>query len=529
MSKRKVAAILLAAAVTAGLSGQTVTTVTPQVIKLLSIGDKEDQLGVQTTPYGRQFGLMLHSSESDKIVVNDIGNERINIYDQGMNLIRSIVYRDVHLIDPEFVDGYGFTNYRGHFLGVNFQHEFVEADENAKRLFYFSTAKMNSNSPPAFWPYVDMAFYYTDDGQPGIIAENGSILDRAAVNNIVEYLRQQSPLMKTAEGKALLEPFLAQNNLVICRNRLLSSDAAQVRQFVRLLQAAYKTTNDFDLNAFLESGDYVRIDGYDLHDSLYLDVASFTGDKLSWQAYVVVNKYGKVLNVFTTDLNRVSYISVFGDLIMEKFGSHEMTYEFSKIPNTWDPIAETEYKAYYASALAEAAKLKTLVGGGALPTSAVLSSLSASSAQTEPTDKNAYHPVKLFDGDPKTMWIENALGPGIGESVTVGFAQPVTVDEIQFEPGCFWPEYWKQNYRVKQLEVKLDDKTFTANFNDQMVVQSLKLPSAVTFTTALFTIKDVYPTTKWEDTAISEIAFYNHGAKIDVDYSKYKDFLKKAP
>ena len=165
----------------------------------------------------------------------------------------------------------------------------------------------------------------------------------------------------------------------------------------------------------------------------------------------------------------------------------------------------------------------------ASPSSTALSTLTASSTQIEPTDKNAYHLLKLFDGDPKTMWIENAKGPGIGESVTVGFEAPITADEIQFMPGAFWKEYWKQNYRVKSLEVKLDDKIFSAAFKDAMTVQSLKLSSPVTFKTAVFTIKGVYPTTKWEDTAISEITFYNQGVKVDVDYSKFKEFLKKAP
>ena len=159
----------------------------------------------------------------------------------------------------------------------------------------------------------------------------------------------------------------------------------------------------------------------------------------------------------------------------------------------------------------------------------VANNVTSSAFLTEPADNSAYHPVKLFDGDPKTMWIENATGPGIGESVTVGFEAPITVDEIQVMPGAFWKEYWKQNYRVKSLEVKLDDKVFSASFKDEMTVQSLKLSAPVTFKTAVFTIKDVYPTTKWEDTAISEITFYNQGVKVEVDYSKFKEFLKKAP
>ena len=262
-----------------------------------------------------------------------------------------------------------------------------------------------------------------------------------------------------------------------------------------------------------------------------MDLVSFLSQVSGQLRLERVTDYGFILSAGTVEQSVDQRVYVKLDLIHRSVTFLRFAYPDTIVGSA--PMTFSEDGRYMYTMVAQNYSNWTLLrypldtSGG--PVAAVLSALFASSSQTEPTDRNAYHPVKLFDGDPKTMWIENAPGPGIGENVTVGFAQPMTADEIQFEPGCFWPEYWKQNYRVKQLEVKLDDKVFTANFNDQMVVQSLKLPSAVTFTTAVFTIKDVYPTTKWEDTAISEIAFYNQGVKIDVDYSKYKDFLKKAP
>jgi hypothetical protein len=211
------------------------------------------------------------------------------------------------------------------------------------------------------------------------------------------------------------------------------------------------------------------------------------------------------------DLLRTTFydVSPNGDIYTYVIDHRGKTFTFYLMKNTWDPM--------------------TLPQNVAAPAAGLISYLSASSMQTEPADKNAYHPVKLFDGDHKTMWIEGAKGPGFGENVAVSFAQPITADEIKFEPGCYWPEYWKQNNRVKSLDVKLDVKKYMASFKDEMTVQSLKLGSPVTFNAATFTIKDVYPTTKWEDTAISEIAFYNQGTKIDIDYSRYAQFLKKAP
>jgi hypothetical protein len=251
---------------------------------------------------------------------------------------------------------------------------------------------------------------------------------------------------------------------------------------------------------------YVTLAGFDRHDNSYWYVVRSDGN-----LYAVFSRTGRLIAKVADSLHvsLVDKISPFGDIYKSDFDNKERIYRFYRIRNIWDPVVASDDRGSERKA--------------------VISTFSASTSLAESSDKNAYHPVKLFDGDPKTMWMENAKGPGIGESVAVGFDAPVTADEMQFEPGCFWPDYWKQNYRVKQLQVKLDDKTFTADFKDEMVVQSLKLDASVTFKAAVFTIKDVYPTTKWEDTAISEIAFYNHGTKIEVDSSKYKDFLKKAP
>ena len=158
-----------------------------------------------------------------------------------------------------------------------------------------------------------------------------------------------------------------------------------------------------------------------------------------------------------------------------------------------------------------------------------LISLTASSMLTEPTDRNAYHPVKLFDGNPRTGWFEGEKGSGIGESLSLTFDTPVTVDKISAMPGYFWAQYWKQNYRVKTLEVKLDSKVFVVAFKDSMVEQYLALGNPVTFTTVVLTIKEVYPTTKWDDTAISELSFYDRGTRIVVDFSQFARFLKKGP
>ena len=152
-----------------------------------------------------------------------------------------------------------------------------------------------------------------------------------------------------------------------------------------------------------------------------------------------------------------------------------------------------------------------------------LTALSVLSLLTEPKDKNAYHPVKLFDNNPKTMWIENQKGPGIGEKISFSFDKDITIDKITFQPGCFWDKYWKQNYRVKKMRMKLDGKNYTLDFDDEMKDQGIAFNEPINFSDVELIIEAVYESTKWEDTAISGIKFFLNGEEIKIDTSKFAE------
>jgi hypothetical protein len=157
--------------------------------------------------------------------------------------------------------------------------------------------------------------------------------------------------------------------------------------------------------------------------------------------------------------------------------------------------------------------------------SASVKEIISTSMLIEPNDKNAYHPIKILDNDPKTMWIENKKEAGLGESIRIVLNRLIKIDEIRIMPGCFYKEFWKQNYRVKQLEVMLDTKKQQIYFKDEMLPQSIKFESPIEFIEANLKIKDTYPTMKWEDTAISEISFYYEGFKINIDYPDFYKYL----
>jgi hypothetical protein len=157
-----------------------------------------------------------------------------------------------------------------------------------------------------------------------------------------------------------------------------------------------------------------------------------------------------------------------------------------------------------------------------------LSSLTSSGQPTENYDKNVYHPVKLFDGNPLTSWIEDKPGFGDGAWVGASFSSSIKIDEIKISGGYFDPQWWSANNRVKKAIINLNGKDYIMDFADKMVPQSLKLPAEVLLNDFKITIKDAYLAVgqTWNDTAISEIEFYYKGKKIQIDLGDYQQYLK---
>jgi hypothetical protein len=50
-----------------------------------------------------------------------------------------------------------------------------------------------------------------------------------------------------------------------------------------------------------------------------------------------------------------------------------------------------------------------------------------------------------------------------------------------------------------------------------------------TFSSATFTIVDIYTTSKDDDTALAEVVFWNEGKKLEIDLSDFADKLKVVP
>jgi hypothetical protein len=100
-----------------------------------------------------------------------------------------------------------------------------------------------------------------------------------------------------------------------------------------------------------------------------------------------------------------------------------------------------------------------------------------------------------------------------------------------------YPSVIKYHLLILNSTKMLNGRLAFQHFKDQMTTQEMVLPGAKTFSRARFIVKDVYKTTKWDDTCIAEtcpgygrwVEFWNAGKKLAVDVRVFADKLAKVP
>lgn len=126
----------------------------------------------------------------------------------------------------------------------------------------------------------------------------------------------------------------------------------------------------------------------------------------------------------------------------------------------------------------------------------------------------------------KTAWVEGAKGPGIGEYLEYEFdPQSARVHEVKIANGYVKSEKaWKENARVKKLKLYHDGKVYAIlNLKDERSEQVFTVgPFGFEYYdldddkkptkswTLRFEIMEVYPGTRFTDSAISEIHFMGY-------------------
>lgn len=138
------------------------------------------------------------------------------------------------------------------------------------------------------------------------------------------------------------------------------------------------------------------------------------------------------------------------------------------------------------------------------------------SSTLKPMGEHRYDAMQAHDLDYCHAWAEGATGPGIGESITYQFANDSPrLHTVNISNGLVTSERaWRANNRVKHL--RMDENgvpVAVLELADSMADQSFKLPRLFGHRAdgepmrLTFTILDVYPGERFDDTVITEIWF----------------------
>jgi hypothetical protein len=128
-----------------------------------------------------------------------------------------------------------------------------------------------------------------------------------------------------------------------------------------------------------------------------------------------------------------------------------------------------------------------------------------------------YAPANALDGDPATVWAENAVGDGIGEWIWVNLTQinkmgkerDFCLEKIGIVNGFAKDSStYRANNRVRKAVVQFDDGSEKAILlHDTMETQWFDVKPAVKCKSVKIIIKSVYRGSKHNDTGITDILF----------------------
>lgn len=162
-----------------------------------------------------------------------------------------------------------------------------------------------------------------------------------------------------------------------------------------------------------------------------------------------------------------------------------------------------------------------MADGGCSLACAIGWELSASSTLNA-QGSNTYDVSKLEDGKRETAWVEGVKGYGIGQRITITFYEPDSDNpnlKIPFHGILLTNGYsknadvWSKNSRVKRLLVWLNSqKVCYLDLDDDLYPQEFTWTPNLVMVGANDVINleivEVYPGSKYEDTAISDLGFY---------------------
>lgn len=148
-----------------------------------------------------------------------------------------------------------------------------------------------------------------------------------------------------------------------------------------------------------------------------------------------------------------------------------------------------------------------------------------------------YSPVNILDNNPSTCFAEGRLDDKA--SISIIFSSEIFCDEIQVAIGCTnIEELYTKNNRPREVIVWLSSSEEEFNKNkyykkkvileDKMMFQKIVFDKAIKFGYFGFQVLDTYRGTKYNDTCINKLKFFNKGKEISVkDVEKLKkDYVR---
>lgn len=120
---------------------------------------------------------------------------------------------------------------------------------------------------------------------------------------------------------------------------------------------------------------------------------------------------------------------------------------------------------------------------------------------------NSYRVQNLFGGDPSLAWVEGKPGYGVGETITVEFDGPRKIRSVRVDNGYQKSsDIYYKNTRVKSVRLTFSSGDhFDFPLRDAFGTQTLTLPHPVDASWMQLLIQDIYPGSKYTDTAISKL------------------------
>lgn len=191
----------------------------------------------------------------------------------------------------------------------------------------------------------------------------------------------------------------------------------------------------------------------------------------------------------------------------EAVSETEAASEIEAVPET-ETAPETEADSQSEAASDQETGEETQAQQTAPVTMSAVASVTATSSLSE---YNMTHsPDRLCDGNLSQAWVEGGAGQGIGEGVTFEFDGVYQVSGFVIYAGYQKSaDLYQKNSRPAQLTVSLPGGSEEVYFLEDMFGgQNISLNSPVTTDEITFTIRSVYPGSKYEDTVISELSLY---------------------